>query len=92
MTPVKVVRAMESTSVHSITSGLGCQGALTRYSITAQDKPEDKLTPTTPANTPTVAYSTPRIPATLFRFAPRILSTADSFSRRYLVEAMEPEE
>ncbi len=67
MTPVRVVRAMENASVHSITSGLGCQGALTKYFITAQDKPEERPIPTTLANTPTVAYSTPS------RFSPSSL-------------------
>ena len=87
---VRVVRVIVNISVHSIISGLGCQGALTIYFIIAQDRPEDNVTPTILANTPTVAYSTPRIPATLLRFAPKILSIADSFSRRYLVEAIEP--
>jgi len=89
--PVKVVRKIESTSVQSIISSLGCQGALTRYFITAQDNPEDNPTPIILANTPTVAYSTPKIPAILFRLAPRIFSTADSFNLLYLVDATEPE-
>ena len=80
MIPVRAVRTIESPNVHNITSSLGCQGALTRYVITAQDKPEESPTPTIPASTPIVAYSTPRIPAILFCFAPRIFSIADSFS------------
>ena len=89
--PIKVVRVIDSTRVQSMTSMRGCQGALTRYFITAQDSPEDNPTPTILANMPIVAYSTPKIPAILFRFAPKILIIADSFSRLYFVDAIEPE-
>jgi len=40
---------------------------------------------------PNVAYSNPRIEATIFLFAPSIFNTADSRKRRYLVEAIDPD-